>query len=240
MKLLLMATVLAAGAPAAAAQDPVPLVKEAETGIQFPAWLEAPSGEGRVREDLLGVGVREKTIFKVNVYAMGLYVDATAAAPLLRKAAGPLERKKALKDKAFQAVLLRDEIGKTLRWVMARDVGGEDIAAAFADSLEPRIKARIKTDEDKKAAAAALESFRAYFTSELTEDTELVFHWEPGGRLHTRIGGVEKGTIVNLTLCESLFDVYLGADPISSAAKTSFLEGAWRLVESAAAATPSR
>jgi hypothetical protein len=244
MKSLLLTCVMACAGAAWALQDPVPMVKESETGIEFPAWIQAPLGDATARQDLLGTGVREKTVFKVNVYAMGLYVDAAAASAALKKAAGTLERKKALKDKAFQQVLLKDEIGKTLRWVMARDVGGEDIAEAFTDSLEPRVKTLAKTAEEKQAAAAAMTTFRAYFTAELTEGTELVFHWEPGGKLHTVVGGVKKGAIVNLTLCAALFDVYVGADPISSGARESFLDGAWRLAEQtpvpSAVPTPSR
>ncbi len=220
-------------------QEPAALVKEAETGIAFPVWIEAPRGDKTAREDLLGTGAREKTVFKVNVYALGVYADLTTAVPALKKAAGTLERKKALKDGGFQQVLLSDEVGKTLRWVMARDVGGEDIAAAFQDSVEPRVKALAKTEAEQKAAAAALQQFRGYFQSELTEGTELVFHWEPGGRLHTMVGGVKKGTIVNLTLCAAIFDVYLGADPISSAAKNRVLEGAWQQVQLAAQAPAS-
>jgi hypothetical protein len=236
----LAACALAALALAAAIQDPAPMVKESETGISFPAWIEAPAGDKTMRQDLLGVGVREKTILKVNVYALGLYVDVAAATPLLAKAAGKLERKKALKDAGFQAVLLRDDVAKSLRWVMARDVGASDIAEAFSESLEPRVRKLAKTDEEKQAAAAALATFRGWFASgELTEGTELRFHAEPGGRLHVFVGGAAKGTVVNAILCAALFDVYVGADPISSGAKASILEGAWRLAEAARAAPPA-
>jgi len=231
--------VLLASLAAFAGQDPAPTVKEPETGIAFPAWLNAPRGEHTAREDLLGTGAREKTVFKVNVYALGIYADLTAAVPALKKAAGALERKQALKDAGFREVLLRDEIGKSLRWVMARDVGGADIAEAFADSLEPRLKALAKTEAEKKAAAAAAQTLRSYFTAELTEGTELLFHWEPGGRLHTMVGGVKQGVIANLTLCTALFDVYLGSDPISPGARSRVLEGAWQQVQIAAAASPS-
>lgn len=241
MRTLLLICALTTVGAAWAWQDPAPVVKEAETGIPFPTWINAPRGEKSAREDLLGTGAREKTVFKVNVYAIGLYADMTTALPALTKAAGALERKKAIKDTGFQQALLRDDIGKSLRWVMARDVDGEDIAEAFADSLEPRIKAMAKTEAERTAVAAAVKTFRAYFTTELTEGTELLFHWEPGGRLHTLVGGVNKGVIVNLTLCAALFDIYLGADPISSGAKAHVLEGAWQQIQIAAqvAAVPT-
>jgi len=41
------------------------------------------------------------------------------------------------------------------------------------------------------------------------------------------------GGATDLTLCLALFDVYVGADPISSGAKDSFRDGAWRLAEKA-------
>lgn len=216
------------------------MVKESETGIAFPQRIEAPAGAERRTLELLGLGAREKTMFKVNVYALGLYVDSAAAVPLLRQAAGRLERKKALKDSGFQAVLLRDEVAKSLRWVMARDVGATDVAEAFRDSLEPRVQRLAKTAEEKAAAAAALATLRGWFDAgELKEGTELLFHWEPGARLHVVVGGAAKGTIVNPVLCAALFDVYVGADPISSGAKNAILAGAWRLVEAADAAQPA-
>lgn len=229
LRSILLAGALAVGA----AQDAVPVVKEAETGIAFPAWLDAPRGDKTARVDLLGTGAREKTVFQVNVYALGIYADLTTAVPALKKAAGALERKKVLKDPGFPQALLSDGIGMSLRWVMARDVGGADIAEAFAESLEPRVKALAKTEAERKAAAEAVAALRACFSAELTEGTELIFHWEPGGRLHTMVGGVKKGVIANLTLCAALFDVYLGADPISSGAKKNVLEGAWQRIQTA-------
>jgi hypothetical protein len=240
---LLACALAAAGLAAAAheaAQEPVPMVKESETGIAFAQRLDAPAGEGKRTLELLGVGAREKTILKVNVYALGLYVDAAAATPLLQRAAGRLERKKALKDAGFQAVLLRDEVAKSLRWVMARDVGATDVAEAFRDSLEPRVQRLAKTAEEKAAAAAALATLRGWFDAgEVKEGTELLFHWEPGAKLHVVVGGAVKGTIVHPVLCAALFDVYVGADPISSGAKSAILAGAWRLVEAADAAQPA-
>lgn len=230
----LIASVLGSLAAPIAAQDAKPagseqpgMVKEPETGHLFPTFLQAPRGEKSAREDLLGVGVREKTIFKVNVYAMGLYVDLSAALPVLKKAVGQRTLKQAKKEQAFHDAFLNDDFGKTLRWVMARDVGGEDIAEAFRDSLEPRIK-KAKLDEQERAAAEqALRTFRGWFDKELAEDTELRFHWEPGAKLHVYVGGEKKGVIQNLALCRAMFDVYLGADPISSSAKTNFIEGAY-------------
>lgn len=210
-----------------AAQEPPQMVKESETGILFPSYLMAPRGKETARVDLLGVGVREKTIFKVNVYAMGFYVDLAAAAPVLQKAIGDRTLKQARKHKGFADAFLNDDFAKTLRWVMARDVGGEDIAEAFRDSLEPRLKAAKLDEEQRKAAEAAMKTFRGWFADELTEGTELLFHWEPGARLHVVIGGKPKGVVQDLALCRALFDVYLGADPISSGAKQSFLDGAY-------------
>ena len=223
------------GTPTGAQEKPV-MVKESETGILFPSFLQAPRGEKSARADLLGVGAREKTIFKVNVYALGLYVDFAAAEPVLKQALGERTLKQAKKDKVFHDAFLNDDFGKTLRWVMARDVGGEDIAEAFRDSLEPRIKAAKLDEAQRKSAEEAVRTFKAYFNSELTENTELIFHWEPGGKLHTIVGGVKKGVITSLPLCRAMFDVYLGADPISSSAKTSFLEGAFARIHPQSAA----
>jgi hypothetical protein len=67
--------------------------------------------------------------------------------------------------------------------------------------------------------AEALAQFRALFASELRNGTELLFTWAPGDRLLVSIGGRPAGEIGNRALCWALFDVYLGAKPISPEGK---------------------
>ena len=70
------------GAPALSiSQDPpVATVEEPETEIAFPVELvvHVDEEERETVHQLVATGVREKTIFAVDVYAFGFYLDAAA------------------------------------------------------------------------------------------------------------------------------------------------------------------
>ncbi|MFK5956258.1 MAG: chalcone isomerase family protein [Planctomycetota bacterium] len=207
------------------AKEVAPTVIETETGIPFPIWMDLDSLGGQ-RHHLFGTGVREKTIFQVDVYGFGWYADREAALPILRKAAGNMSLKRALKDKKFHKAFLSDKYNKSLRWVMARDVDGEDVAEAFDDILEPGIK---KIAKDKKAldiGLAAMKQLRGYFASgQLDEGDEIIFIWETGGKLHTIVNNHKYPVIENLHVCYALFDVFMNEDPIDEDGKEMIIEG---------------
>jgi hypothetical protein len=187
-------------------------IVERNTNVEFPRELQTPAGV----QVLTGTGVRVRTIFKVKVYTFGLYVDRdrarTALAPWRGKGAVDLAGDASLYDE-----LLKGSFPMTMRLVMARDVGAEQMAEAFDGALAPRVAQAAQ--RDMPAGAEALRRFRALFTSELKSGTELLFTWAPGDRLLVSIGGRPVGEIENRALCWALFDVYLGAKPISSEGK---------------------
>lgn len=196
-------------------------VTEPKTGIAFPTWI-ASLGTG-TKHELTGVGARTKTIFGIKVYAVGFYIDARRAAKLLVEYKDRKDRR-IEKDKRFAQALLQDDFGKSLRLVMARNVDAEDMREAFEDILEPRIKSRARDKEDRKGMQA-LQTFRSYFKEDPKKGDELIFTWEPGGRLYTRITGKDMPVIESPTLCWALFDAYLGNDPVIEKARVAFLRG---------------
>jgi hypothetical protein len=209
---------------AAKPKEVAPTVVEPETKIAFPTWMDVLDGE---RHHLLGMGVREKTIFKVNVYGFGYYVDRDKAAKVLRKAGGErMTLKKALKDQRFINQFMTGDFNKSMRWVMARDVDGEDVAEAFDEFLEPGIRRLARDDKQLEKGLAAMAEMRAYFASgKLNEDDELKFVWEMPAKMHTILNGRELGVIDNWHLCYALFDVFLGEKPIDKSAKRDIVEG---------------
>jgi hypothetical protein len=172
----------------------------------------------------MGTGLRDRTVFRVKVYAFGLYVDPAGAREALRpfagNAASRLER-----DKRFFKRLLDLDFAMTLRLVMTRNVDGNDVAEAFDAALRSRIAEVSKTGGDP-AAEAALETFRSYFdVDRVSTGTEIVFSCRNDGRLTSSVGGEERTPIDSRPLCRALFDVYLGENPISNAGKRSIVAG---------------
>jgi hypothetical protein len=182
------------------------------SNVDFPAELQTPAGVQR----LAGTGVRTRTVFKVKVYTFGLYVDGdrarTALAPWRGKSAGDLARDASLYDE-----LLKGSFPMTMRLEMARDVGAQQMAEAFDEALAPRVAQAAQ--RGMPGGVEALGRFRALFTSQLKNGSELLFTWAPGNKLLVSIGGRPVGEIENRALCWALFDVYLGPTPISPEGK---------------------
>jgi len=182
-------------------------VTEPNTQVTFPVELQAAAGP----QALAGTGVRTRTMLKVKVYAFGLYLDAagarTALAPWRGKSAADLGR-----DQSLYNALLKGGFPMTLRLVMTRDVGADQMSEAFNEALGPRVAQAEQ--RGMTGGAEALTRFRGFFTDRLTKGTELVFSRE-GNTLKVSIGGKDAGEIDNGALGWALFDVYLGEKPIS-------------------------
>ena len=195
-------------------------VIEASSKVSFPVRLQPPAVGAT--QTLTGTGIRTRTMLAVKVYAFGLYVDAPAAATALTSWAGrparDLER-----DPSFYGELTKDNFAKTLRLVMTRNVDGTTMAEAFDNAVGPRVR-RAAQELGMPGGEPALATFRGFFsTSKLTVGSELIFSWLPGGKLVTTIQGKTEGEIASPALCWALFDVYLGADPISPGGKRTVI-----------------
>jgi len=154
------------------------------------------------------------------VYAFGLYVDAAGA----RAALGAWREKSAAelaRDRSLYQELLKGAFPMTLRLVMTRDVGGDQMAEAFNGVLGPRVAQAAQ--RGMAGGDTALTRFRSFFTDRLSSGTELRFAWTGSNTLHVSIGGREVGTIENAALSWALFDVYLGDKPISSEGKKTVI-----------------
>jgi hypothetical protein len=196
-------------------------VIEPRSGLSFPSSLVPPGGGALHR--LTGTGLRDRTIFRIKIYAYGLYVDAQGARSALSMFAGtplgPLER-----DERFYQRLLALDFAMTLRLVMARTVNGDDIASGLEDALRPRLR-RIQQGAEP-ATLQALEAFREYLNvDEVKSGTEIVFSCNPSGRLTSSVAGGERPPLVSQPLCRALFDVYLGQSPVSASGKRTLIAG---------------
>ncbi|MEZ6014792.1 MAG: chalcone isomerase family protein [Planctomycetota bacterium] len=222
-----------------ATQEQVATVKEPESGHLYDVTQPVLGGDSQL--SLTGTGIREKTIFAVNVYSYGLYIDSKKARELLAKWQGK-KAKELQKDDAFYTALMDDAITKELRIKFCRNVDADDVRSAFEDSLAPRIL-EYKKDEKgtKEEKLAVLEEFRKLFTLDKVKDGNVLrFAWHPGGKLHSSINGEVQAVIESKALCWALFDVYLGKKPISSGGKKRLVERIPELIAAVAAPADKR
>jgi len=147
-----------------------------------------------------GVGLREKTFMKVNVYAIVSYVAEGAE----------------LKGEPGMALLALDA-PKMIRMDLLRGFSREKLVGAFKDVIEKNYK-------DQSAFAADMDTFFAYFTADAKEGDELVFTYLPSSGLKTVLNGQEKGVITNFEFVKALWTVWFGEKPADDGLKKDLLE----------------
>lgn len=177
--------VLALAAPAHAD------VAEPRTGALFPEKIGETS--------LLGVGLRTKSVLKVKVYAIGLYVADSALAGSLKGKTGP----------GLYRELVWGDFPKEIHLRMVRDVSSSQMQEALRDALEKADKAR--TDQ-----------FVSYFSDIMTGET-YVLRWAPGGTLDTIAKGKPKPSIADKNFAGAVFGIWLGDEPIQHDIKTDLV-----------------
>jgi hypothetical protein len=144
---------------------------------------------------LLGVGLRTKTIAKVKVYAIGLYVADAAISGPLRGKAGSAE---------LYRELVNGDFKKKVVMKFLRDVSSDQIRDAFRESL--------------KGAGGKTEAWISYF-SEIRNGQECVIGWTPGVGLETKVAGADKPAINDKALAAAIFGIWLGEKPIQEDVK---------------------
>ena len=166
-------------------------VTEPRTGVRFP---------GKIGETtLLGVGLRTKSVLKVKVYAVGLYVADSALAGPLKDKTGP----------ALYRELVWGDFPKEIHLRLVRDVSASQMQEAIRDALEKADKAR--TDQ-----------FVSYFTDIKTGE-EYVLRWAAGGTLETIAKGTPKPPIADKNFAAAVFGIWLGDEPIQDDIKRDLI-----------------
>jgi len=162
-------------------------VAEPKTGVKFPEKIGDTS--------LLGVGLRTKTILKVKVYAIGLYVADSALAGSL----------KGLTGAGLYHELVWGDFPKEVHLRLVRDVSASQMQESIREALEKADKARV-------------DAFVSYF-GDIKTGQEYVLRWAPGGVLETVANGTPKPPIADKNFAAAVFGIWLGEDPIQDDVK---------------------
>ncbi len=169
-------------------------VAEPKSGVKF----SAKDGD----LSLLGVGLRTRTIAKVKVYAIGLYVaDSALSGPLKGKAGTP---------ELYREVVNGDFKKKVVQ-KFVRDVSTDQIRDAYRDVL--------------KGAGPKAEVWIGYFT-DVRSGQEVVIAWTPGVGLETKVAGLNKPPLNDKALAAAVFGIWLGEKPIQDDIKKSLVSRA--------------
>jgi hypothetical protein len=170
-------------------------VVEPRTGVRFTTRQADMS--------LLGVGVRTKSIFRVKVYAIGLYVaDAALAGPLA-------VHKGKFETPEFYRDLVWGDFEKQVNMRFVRDVTRAEVQQAFRDELPQVDRAR-------------LDVFASHFV-DTRASQEYVLRWAPGGVLETSFAGQANTPIADKDFAAAVFGIWLGPRPVQADLKRALV-----------------
>jgi hypothetical protein len=147
---------------------------------------------------LNGLGLRQATMFKVNVYVAGLYV------------AGPSKDANAL---------LAANTAKLLVLHFVRDVGAGDLREAWEEGFQHNAKDGVA---DFKARIEKLQSWMA----DMSKGQTLAFLHQPGAGIEVAVNGKPRGTLAGDDFARAFLSIWLGANPPNAELKTGLLGGA--------------
>ena len=150
---------------------------------------------------LTGVGLRTKTMLKVKVYAIGLYVADSALPGLKAKASSPELHKE----------LVWGDFPKELQLKLVRDVTAAQMQEAIREALAAQGADKARTD-----------AFIANF-GDIKTGQDYVLRWAPGGTLETIAAGQNKPSIADKNFAAAVFAIWLGDQPIQEDVKAGLV-----------------
>ncbi|AWV90808.1 chalcone isomerase family protein [Bradymonas sediminis] len=162
-------------------------------GVKFPDTVTV-DGQKLV---LNGLGMREATIFNVDVYVAGIYVTQ--------------------KSKSSKELL---DTSKPIKFVMkfVRDVDKSDVAGAYKESFEKAPKAtqkKLKPEFDKLLS----------WMSGIKKGQEMEYTYTPGKGMEVKVKGKVKGVIKGADTTQFFLNIWLGPKPPNKGLKAGLLGG---------------
>jgi hypothetical protein len=145
---------------------------------------------------LNGMGVREATVFNVNVYVAGLYLERPSSDP---------------------AEILASPQVMRIHMRFVRDVSRGDIVDAWNEGFAKNVG-----DSAEPALRERLARLSSWMTSVDDGDT-FTFTWIPGKGTEVVVNGATKGVIPGDDFGKALFAIWLGPHPPNKGLKKGLL-----------------
>jgi chalcone isomerase-like protein len=163
-------------------------------GVNFPD--QAQVGGGNLA--LNGLGLRQATAFKVNVYVAALYVAKTSS---------------------DANALLGSNTPRELILQFVRNVGADDLRKGWSEGFEKNAKDQLPALKDRIAMLNG-------WMGDVKTGERLTFIHQPGTGLQVDVNGTVKGTIKGDDFAKAFLAIWLGADPPNPEIKAGLLGGA--------------
>lgn len=143
--------------------------------------------------DLNGMGIREATIFAIDVYVAGLYVPKKSSDP---------------------QTLMTSDVPKKLVLSFVRDIDADDITDAFTESFEK--------NKFGPAVQKQLARLNGWMT-DMKDGQSMSFTYVPGEGLTVEVLGKTKGVIEGKDFQARFLSIWLGENPPNRGLKKGLL-----------------
>ena len=168
-----------------------PVAARTKSGVTMPDHVRV----GDKTLVLNGMGLREATFLKIDVYVAGLYVEHASANPA-----------EIIEAREVKRIVLR----------FVHDASHDDIVKAWRDGFEHNATVPVAQLQPQ---IAQLDTWMPSFH----DGDTLAFTYVPDHGVLVEINGARKGTIAGEDFARSLFAIWLGAKPPTDAVKRGLL-----------------
>jgi len=172
---------------------------EPKTGTEYPDQVTIETAQGDKVLKATGVGLREKTFLKVDVYTIVSYMDADAS----------------LEGDLGEA-LCTLKAPKRIQMDLRRGFSRDKLINAFVGGIE-------KNMGDTSGITADMETFQAYFTRDAEDGDLIIFDYCPVKGLTTTLNGEVSGVIENFDFVQAMWTVWFGDKPANGGLKKALL-----------------
>ncbi len=172
---------------------------EPKTGTEYPDQVTIETAQGDMVLKATGVGLREKTFLKVDVYTIVSYVDADVSF-----------------EGDFGEALCALNAPKRIQLDLRRGFSRDKLINAFIGGIE-------KNCDDTSGIAADMETFKAYFTRDAEDGDLIIFDYCPVKGLTTTLNGEVSGVIENFDFVQAMWTVWFGGKPANGGLKKALL-----------------
>ena len=163
-------------------------------GVTFPEQTQVQTSP----LTLNGLGLRQATMLKVNVYVAALYVA---------------------QQSADANAILAANTPKQLVLHFVRDVHSTDLKEAWEEGFEHNAKAQLPALKERIAQLQA-------WMVDMQSGQQLTFTQTPGAGIEVDVNGTVQGTIAGDDFATAFLAIWLGPKPPNPPLKTGLLGGA--------------
>ncbi|KAJ2962147.1 hypothetical protein NQZ79_g2613 [Umbelopsis isabellina] len=182
-------------------------IEEPMTNMQFPLTIH----NGTDQKVILGLGSRQVSFLKMNVYVMGMYISVKDAR-VLRKAGIWTDAQAAMDSMDHAQQMLKQPIDIAIRIVPTRATGGQHLRDGFTRSLLQLMRDHSKelTEDDERQILEGIQDFKAKFPStKVNKGDEFIFTRTANGGLKIEFRGKELGTVKNRWVADNFVVGYV-------------------------------